>query len=85
MTDENQGFKDAIRNANPPLFPDLAAVKRALEDKAKANIAHTPRQQGHWIICTSCPNRHTLAWLGPFKKLTGITEEGKYVIVDRKF
>lgn len=85
MQDETQGLSDAIRNAHPPLFPDLAEVKRNLDIKAKANIAHTPRQQGHWIICTSCPNQHTIAWLGPFKKLTGVTPEGRYVIEPRKF
>jgi hypothetical protein len=76
---------NAIREANPAQFPDFTKVNEELKAKAKANIAHVPKKQGPWIICTSCANPHTLQWIGPTKKLMGIDENGGYILEDITF
>lgn len=79
----NQEVANAIRDANPALFPNFTEVNEALKAKAKANVAHTPRQQGPYIICVSCANPHTLGWVGVKKKLVGIDEKGGWILEDR--
>lgn len=79
----SQELANAIKNANPAQFPDFAQVKENLETRSKANVAHTPRQQGPWIVCVSCGNQHTLKWVGVRKKLVGLNEEGGFVLEDR--
>jgi len=77
---ENEELKDAIKDANLPQFPDFTKVHQELKAKAKANIQHTPRQQGPWIVCVSCNYPHTLKWVGMEKKLRGIADDGSYII-----
>lgn len=80
----NEGpLRDAINRANPPLFPDFDSIQARLEAEAKANVSHTPRQRGPWIICTSCNPQHTLQWVGTNQSLVGINEEGGYVLKKR--
>lgn len=80
MEDGNRkGFEDAVRNANLPEF-DFDAAHQRLKEAAKANIQHTPRQQGPEIICVSCPHPHSMAWIGTQKKMVGIDSQGMPII-----
>lgn len=83
MKDENEEIKNAIRDANPPVFPNLDEVHASLRAKAKANVAHTPRQQGPWLVCISCQNSHTISWIGVDKKLVGLDENGGPILEKR--
>lgn len=79
--DPNQeAISDAIRNANPAVFPDLTDAHEALQAAARRNLSHTPRQQGPVIVCVSCPHQHTLMWIGVGRRLTGLNPDGSYVI-----
>jgi len=44
---------------------------------------HTWRAQGIYIICKSCELEHAI-YIGLDKRLVGIDEEGKPILVDRK-
>lgn len=84
MQDDNRKeLEEAIRDAKPPLFPNLDEVHDRLRAAAKANVAHTPRQQGPWLICVSCPMQHTISWVGVDKKLVGIDEGGNPILEKR--
>ena len=84
MEDRNsQELADVIRSSNAAQFPDFAEINEALKAKAKANVAHTPRQQGPWIVCVSCGNQHTLSWVGVRKKLVGLDDRGGFILEDR--
>lgn len=80
---DKKGIEDAIRDANPPLFPDLDTTHARLRAAAKANVAHTPRQQGPWLVCVSCPMQHTITWIGVDKKLVGIDAKGAPILEQR--
>lgn len=82
--DSNQReLEEAVRNAKPPLFPDFDDIHARLRAAAKANVAHTPRQQGPWLVCVSCPMQHTVAWVGVDRKLVGIDEKGEPILAKR--
>lgn len=80
---DRKELEDAIRDAKPPTFPDLDEVHARLRAMAKANVTHTPRQQGPYLVCISCPMQHTIAWVGVDKKLVGIDEGGRPVLEKR--
>ena len=71
-------IKEIIRDANLPQFPNLTETNEALKAKAQANIQHTWRQRGPFLICTSCEHEHS-QWIGPSKKLTGFDEKGPII------
>lgn len=77
-----EAFKEAIRNANLPEI-DYDQAYQNLQAAVKANTGHTPRQQGPWLVCTSCPNQHTLGWIGMDKKLVGFDETGGPILKPR--
>lgn len=80
MDDQNRsGFENAVRNTNLPDF-NLDKAYDDLQEKARTNIHHTPRQQGPEIICVSCPYQHSIAWIGVRKKMVGINGEGQPII-----
>lgn len=82
--DPNQkAIEDAIRQANPAQFPDFTEINQRLKAMAATNKTHTPRQEGPYIVCVSCGYRHTLSWIGTKKMLTGIDENGGWIIEDR--
>lgn len=74
--------KEEIKNANLPQFPDLSQIKKELTSKAQANLHHTPRQRGPYLVCISCEYEHTLAYIGPFKKMVGINDKGEPIFKD---
>lgn len=81
MEDGNRkGFEDAVKNANLPQFDFDKAYDRLQEAvKASASIQHTWRQQGPYLICTSCQHEHA-QWIGTQKKLTGFDQKGVPII-----
>lgn len=83
MEDENRVIKDAIVNAHPARFPDFTELHEQLRTAARANIHHTPRQEGPYLVCTSCHHKHTLKYIGTNKLLTGFTQEGEPILKNR--
>ena len=79
MDPNEDAFKEAIKNADLPKFPDLDEVNTTLESAARANIHHTWRQRGPFLVCTSCPHEHS-QWIGVDKHLTDIDKDGNPVI-----
>lgn len=82
MEDGNrQGFEDAVKNANLPNFDEkIDEAYNRLHETAQRNVQHTPRQQGPWIICTSCEHAHTIMYVKPPGKMVGINKEGLPII-----
>lgn len=80
--EQRRQFEDAVKNANLPEFDFDKAYDR-LQEAARNNTQHTPRQQGPYIVCTSCPHQHTLSWIGPLKSFKGVDEKGGYILEDR--
>lgn len=85
MDDQGQyeALKEALKASGAATFPDLGQSRQRLQEESSKNIQHTPRQQGPYIVCVSCPNQHTLTWIGPTKKFMGMDDKGGYRIEDR--
>lgn len=77
--EENEEFKEAIRDANPAQFPDFTEIYDKLQQKAKAVISHSWRQRGPFLVCTSCDYEHS-QWIGSDKKLVGFDKGGQPII-----
>ena len=80
--ENRESFEDAVKNADLPQF-DFDEASERLKEAVKANIQHTPRQQGPHIVCVSCPHFHTLVYIGPLKNFKGIGKDGEYILEDR--
>ena len=80
--DQNEEFKNAVKNAGLPEF-DFDKAYDTLQEATKKNIQHTPRQQGPHIICVSCPHPHTLSYIGVNKNFKGVAADGSYILENR--
>lgn len=77
MEDPNaEAFKETLRNAGLPEFPDLNEVKQTLDAKARQPVQHSWHQEGPALVCDSCPYRHS-QWVGSDKRLSGFDSEGR--------
>jgi len=79
----NKEIKQEIINAQPAQFPDFSKINERLRDEAKHNVNHSPIQQGPYLICRSCTQQHTIAWIGTEKMLVGVKENGEPILKAR--
>lgn len=76
-----ENFKEVLKNAQLPEFPDPDKVYEELKAKERQPVQHSWKQQGPELICTSCPYNHS-QWVGPSKRLTGFDSEGRPTLED---
>lgn len=72
--EDKEFWLDAEReviNTNHPLFAFSPSLS-----------GHQWRQQGPYLVCKSCPVRHSI-YIGVDKRLVGFTEDGQPKVIDR--
>lgn len=69
-------FKEVLRDAGLPEFPDADKVYEELKAKERQSVQHSWKQQGPELVCTSCPSNHA-QWVGADKRLTGFNQRGE--------
>ena len=81
--EKNKEFKDAIKEADLPKFPSTDEISKELKRVSNTSISHSPIQQGPYLVCRTCSNQHTIAWIGTDKMLTGVKENGEPILTIR--
>lgn len=81
MEEQNEAFKEAIRDANLPEI-DYDKDYQRLQEAVRIPVSHTWRQQGPALVCFSCPYQHS-QYIGMDKILVGFDKEGAPILEKR--